>query len=84
MHTSSSSAGSPARTDVEGGACAVGGRAVSLSLSLFPGALSRVSLPLSLWEKPEQEESGGGGGGLSSSSSSSDPAVAAAYLGKLN
>lgn len=60
MHTSAFSAGSPAWTDVEGGACAVGRRAVSFFHALFP----RVSLPLTLWEKPEQEESSGGGGGL--------------------
>lgn len=61
-HTSSFGAGSPARADVERGACAVVGRAASLSL--FHALFLRVSLPLSLWEKPVQGESSGGGGGL--------------------
>lgn len=53
------------------------------SLSLFPGALSRVSLPLSLSGKnPSRRRAAGEE--ADSSSSSSDPAVAAAYLGKLN
>lgn len=82
MHTSSSSAGSPARTDVEGGACAVGGRAVSLSLSLSRRSFQGLSTILSLGKTRAGGERRGEE--ADSSSSSSDPAVAAAYLGKLN